>query len=548
VGKRGKTGVTGTVRLIHDKFWWGNRYNPKRGACKGCVSSLLFPFKDGHPLAELVPDAHKPLVAGNPRWGELVDPSLIQEGIEHWGSICVDFKVVKIRQESEKAARLHLESQLRDDRDSLRCATTVLTFMLSDPLRFQGRLGTAATFLITQVLDERSSRPTDLYEALTECVHIFMEAGKDFYSLQTPGQELARRRFKEAQAASRKAHAVEDAAIKARKKKEKGIRTREAEAHRLAQERAGLFSDGQTSLHAYFQPRPSTPMAAGPVTEAAVGDEPRVGNSDSSKPTAGVPPPRPPPAPVRTRSCSSFLMDLEATDDMTTVGSLNTLGADEQLIELPDDLRQRVAEFLARRRVLYAIPPEIENAIRKADLRRLAPRRRSEWESLVYDFVLMVGRGCERRPETSWYNELVCGYSSSRCRGILAGFQHWQLADILQYAIDRFARNEIGNLQSFDITVRLDAPIADTGCRIGGGLGSMGVSWSDVLFHLGFDHARWMGLTTVAIEHYKRVFQGLGFSESLSPHEAALHTKSVASSDVAPSASAPPSPGSGGSP
>ena len=95
--------------------------------------------------------------------------------------------------------------------------------MLADPLRFQGRFGSAATFLITQVLNKRRSRPTDLYDALTECVHIFMEAGKDIYSLQSPGQELPRRRFKVAQAAARKAHAAEDAGIKTRKKKKEKV-------------------------------------------------------------------------------------------------------------------------------------------------------------------------------------------------------------------------------------------------------------------------------------------------------------------------------------
>ena len=135
--------------------------------------------------------------------------------------------------------------------------------MLAGPLRFQGRFGSAATFLITQALNKRPSRPTDLYDALTECVHIFMEAGKDMYSLQSPGQELARR-FKVAQAAARKAHAAEGAGIKTWKKKEKAERIRVAEANRLAQERAGHFPDGQTSLHGYFLS--STPAsAAGPA-------------------------------------------------------------------------------------------------------------------------------------------------------------------------------------------------------------------------------------------------------------------------------------------
>ena len=538
-GKRGKTGAAGTVRLIHDKFWWGNRYNPKRGACKGCVSSLLFPFKDGHPLAALVPDELKPLAPGDLRWSEQVDHALILEGIEHWGSICVDFQVVKIRHESEKKARLLLDSRLKADRDSLQCATTVLLFMLTDPLRFQGRFGSASTLLITQVLNARASRPTDLYEALTECVHIFMEAGKDLYSLQTPGQMLARRHFKEAQVAARTAHAAADADIKIKKKSEKAERVRVAEGNRLAQERAGHFPDGQTSLHAYFQSRSGTPMVRGPATNGRGGDELRAANADPSAPTpvptARVLPPRPLlPELVKARSCSSFLLDLESTDDATATGMMHITGADDQssdsdsLIVLPADLRQHVAAFLARRRILFDIPPELANAIRAADLQQLAPRRRSEWEALVFDLVLMVGRGCVRRPQVAWYEDLVCGYSSPRSLGILSGYQRHQLADILQYALDRFARIEISNLQTFDITVRLDNPISDTGCPIGGGLGGVGICWSDVLFHLGFDHARWMGITTVVIDHYRGVFHDYGFSDSSTQIEAGLPATSVA--------------------
>ncbi len=390
--------------------------------------------------------------------------------------------------------------------------------MLADPLRFQGRFGTAATVLITQVLNERSSRSTDLYEALTECVHIFMEAGKDLYSLQSPGQELARRRFKDAQTAARKEHAAANAGIKQKKQKEKAERIRVAEANRLAQERAGIFPDGQTSLHAYFLTRPCTPTVSCPAPSGAGdGTSLETGNPDTVLDLA--PPTGPlPTAPPLARSCSSFLVDLDSTDDMTTEGTLNLLRADvksagpDSPIELPDDLRRGVADFLTRRRALFDIPPEIEAAIRAADLRSLAPRRRAEWETLVHDFVLMVGRGCVHRPQTQWYNELVSGYSSPRILGILSELRSHQTASILQYALDRFARITIAETQSFDISVPLGDPIADTGCTIGGGLGYQGVRWSDVLFHLGFDHDRWWGLTSVVIDHYREVFKGLGFA------------------------------------
>jgi hypothetical protein len=193
---------------------------------------------------------------------------------------------------------------------------------------------------------------------------------------------------------------------------------------------------------------------------------------------------------------------------------MNSLGADlDPLIELPGDLRRRVADFLSRRRNLYDIPPEIEAAIQAADLRRLAPRRRADWETLVHDLVLMVGRGCVCRPQTAWYNELVCSYSSPRIAGILSKYKAHVLAEVLQYSLDRFARYEISNLQTFDITVRLEEPIPDTNCRVGGGLGHMGVRWSDVLFHLGFDHGRWFGITTVVIDHYRGVFKEHGFAD-----------------------------------
>ena len=56
----------------------------------------------------------------------------------------------------------------------------------------------------------------------------------------------------------------------------------------------------------------------------------------------------------------------------------------------------------------------------------------------------------------------------------------------------------------------------------------MGICWSDVLFHLGFDHARWIGITTVVIEHYRDVFRDLGYSDSPTRCEAGLPTTSVA--------------------
>jgi hypothetical protein len=292
-----------------------------------------------------------------------------------------------------------------------------------------------------------------------------------------------------------------------------------AEANRIAQERAGIFPDGQTSLHAYFPTRPCTPTVRGTAPSGA-GTGALLAIRDTDSATARVLPTVPlPPAPPQTRSCSSFLVDLDSTDDMTTEGTLNLLRASDRsvdsdsLIELPEDLRRGVAEFLTRRRALFDIPPEIAAAIRAADLRQLAPRRRADWESLVRDFVLMVSRGCVRRPQTQWYNELVSGYSTPRIRGILSEHRSHQLASILQYALDRFARNKIAETQSFDISVPLGDPISDTGCPIGGGLGFLGVRWSDVLFHLGFDHDRWWGLSTVVLDHYREVFKGLGFTE-----------------------------------
>ena len=493
-GKRGKAGASGTVKLTHDKYWWGNRYNPQRAPCKGCEWSMLFPYKTGHPLAALVLDADKDkLIVGEGNWGSLVPPHLLLEGIEHWGSVCVDFKVAKIRRESEKAAWNLLSSHLgsADRRDAFRCASTVLTFMLVDPLRFQGRLGTVATLLTTSVLNERSSWPSSLYVALTACVRLFMEAGKDIYSLQSPGQELARQQFKTAQAATKAAHAVTDAKNAKTKADGRKKRIREAEATRLAQE-------GQGTLHEFLLPPPSTPTVGRREQEELVGR-----SLPSLAPVASVALPTLEPV----RSCASFLMELEATEELCSDELVHPLSPDS-ITSFPVDLKQGVSTFLQRRRALFTFSSGLESAIRAADLSKLAPRKREEWEALVREFVLMVGRACEPRSQTSWYAEAVCSYSSARVhRTITQSYTRDQLADLLLYALNRYARNQISELGTFNITVNLDDPIDDTGYKRGS-LGNRGVRWSDVLFCLGLDHLSWTTISGHVIEHFKEVFQG----------------------------------------
>ena len=111
-------------------------------------------------------------------------------GIEHWGSDCADPAVVKIRQDSETDARNLLQEKLAAHPQHLKCALFVLGCMVTQPYRFQGRFDLKSAGIIGSELDIQQGSVSELIRALTDCVRIFLEAGKDIYSLRTPGQTL----------------------------------------------------------------------------------------------------------------------------------------------------------------------------------------------------------------------------------------------------------------------------------------------------------------------------------------------------------------------
>ena len=69
-GSHPPPGAIGTIKLIHDKYWWGNRHNLQREPCGGCMRELEQPFSVDHPLGGLVPAESKaPLYPGQPGVG-----------------------------------------------------------------------------------------------------------------------------------------------------------------------------------------------------------------------------------------------------------------------------------------------------------------------------------------------------------------------------------------------------------------------------------------------------------------------------------------------
>ena len=81
------------------------------------------------------------------------------------------------------------------------------------------------------------------------------------------------------------------------------------EANRLAQERAGQFPDGQTSLHAYFQS--CTPTIFGPAPDGGSGEEQRAISTDPPMSTARVLPADQAPASCFSQSAIQLFLPAE---------------------------------------------------------------------------------------------------------------------------------------------------------------------------------------------------------------------------------------------
>ena len=259
-------------------------------------------------------------------------------------------------------------------------------------------------------------------QTLTGCVRIFMEAGKDLYSLQTPGAEIARALLKIAQGKFKSDLAASSKLTRDRV----GARASRAavlEAGRLAATRPA----SQASILDFVQLTPtvlSTPgltPSLGPLAAPA-----RHGIPDFFRPTA--PEGARAPSPVG----PSFLSE----------------------ISTPDPLAPPVAH-----------PP--------------VPT------------------------QEDIYNQMVCRYSSTRIKALLADRKH--LHDQLWYALNRFARIEFVRLGSFDVPVPLREFMDDTDSRADWATRHHVVLWSDVLCRLGINFAGWHSITTDVRDHYRQI-------------------------------------------
>lgn len=186
VGSKAIAGKVGTIKLIHDKYWWGNKHNPARTYCEHCAA--LLPFAP----ADAEPDTIK-------AWEKLWLAA--RTGMGHWGAVCIDPRVVNIRLESEQDARKIIQERLGDSspmKEAFQCANFLLGCMLEQPYRFQGRFDEASAKVMGSEINKRSSHIGRIVKTMVRCVRVFLEAGKDIYSLRTPGQMLARQRQKAA--------------------------------------------------------------------------------------------------------------------------------------------------------------------------------------------------------------------------------------------------------------------------------------------------------------------------------------------------------------
>jgi len=237
VGSKAMVGKVGTIKLIHDKFWWGNKHNPNRSLCEHCAT-LLGPMPDD--------------LADTAAWMKRRQDTLT--GMEHWGAGCMDPRVVQIRRESEVEARAVVQERLGKSKklkDALQCANFLLECMLGQPYRFQGRFDLHSSEVMKSEINKRTTHISKLVKTMVRCVRIFLEAGKDIYSLRTPGQALARARQRMAYKASQVERSRESSAKFKAKEAARFQRQLEAEDLRLANE---LAAAGQTLIPRYFTP------------------------------------------------------------------------------------------------------------------------------------------------------------------------------------------------------------------------------------------------------------------------------------------------------
>jgi hypothetical protein len=434
VGSKAIAGTVGTIKLIHDKYWWGNRHNPARAPCAYCSA---------HPrdTSATAPAYTPPLT-----------------GIEHWGSDCADPAVVKIRKDSEAEARLLLQEKLAAHPHHLKCALFVLDCMVTQPYRFQGRFDLKSTEIMVSELDIQTGSVTELIQALTDCVRIFLDAGKDIYSLRTPGQTLARARQKAAHKLAQAERQRQSSATLKTKADAKLQRQIAGEAARLAKEQAAAAVERaeeheravQPLIVNYFTP----PTASASLLHLR-------------RPVRTSKPPRPP-----SRAGGKRRPSVSQQEARPFSGG--------------------IINFLRELR------PPSQNSLQSMTVAPL-PATPVPWSQ------------DETANQEELYAHFTQTYSLPSHAALLERYRH-SMGDYLLEMLVRRCSKHMTDYANDKVTVPLDAPFGEVGFKTVPCLSILGVTWGDVLHFLGYTLAHWTNLTQAVIDHCRPTLHDLPMS------------------------------------
>ena len=439
VGSKAIAGKVGTIKLIHDKYWWGNRHNPLRAPCAYC-------------------SAHPPVLSAT---APAYVPPLT--GIEHWGSDCADPAVVRIRKDSETDARNLLQEKLAAHPQHLKCALFVLGCMVTQPYRFQGRFDLKSSGIIGSELDIQQGPVSELIRALTDCVRIFLEAGKDIYALRTPGQTLARARQKANHKLAQAERHRQSSASLATKAAAKLQRQLAGEAARLAAEQAtaaAVLAEAheravQPWILDYFTPPSAAASCPHPRLSAAPGAS-RLGK-----------PPRPP-----------SRVGGKRRQPGVQQGARPTSGG--------------IIDFLSELR------PPSQHSLQGMEVEPLtAVSTPFSQDGLANQEALYV--------------HYTRGYSHPSHAALLERYRH-HMGDYLKAMLERYCYRHMVDHANAEVTVPLAAPFGEVGFKKVPCLSGLGVLWGDVLHFLGYTFAHWLNLTQAVIDHCRPTLHVLPMS------------------------------------